>query len=138
MTFKKLSAAIVMCFYRMIVFFSSKVLPFYLGVQISTRSNHIIWSCLPLNVLKYPHRIIMREKRCFHFFLVVFDIIILILSGNRNMHESLDEFEFRSDLTNDNRVNCHLECLISFLTFSRLLLIRHFLNLNAMRTCIIF
>ena len=33
-------------------------------------------------------------KWCFHFFSVVFDWILLILSCNKNKHESLDEFEF--------------------------------------------
>ena len=37
---------------------------------------------------------LIRGKWCFHFFSVVFDWILLILSCNKNKHESLDEFEF--------------------------------------------
>ena len=38
-------------------------------------------------------------KRCLHFFLAVLDRILLILAGNDNIHESLDEFEIRPDST---------------------------------------
>ena len=43
---------------------------------------------------KYPYRPYNGGKWCFHFFSVVFDWILLILSCNKNKHESLDEFEF--------------------------------------------
>ena len=33
-----------------------------------------------------------------------FESIILILAGNEDMHESLDEFKFRIDTTTDTRV----------------------------------
>ena len=36
-----------------------------------------------------------------------FDTIILILAGNEDMHESLDEFKFRPDTTTNSRVICH-------------------------------
>ena len=45
-----------------------------------------------------PHRLIMR-KQCIHFFSAVLDLILFILAGNDNMHESLDGFEICLDLT---------------------------------------
>ena len=39
-------------------------------------------------------------KRCLHIFSAVLDQILFILAGNDNIHESLDEFEIRSDPTN--------------------------------------
>ena len=35
-----------------------------------------------------------------------FESIILILAGNEDMHESLDEFKFRPDTTTNTRVIC--------------------------------
>ena len=49
-----------------------------------------------LERLKNPHRLIMR-KQCLHFFSAVLDLILFILAGNDNIHESLDEFEIRLD-----------------------------------------
>ena len=45
-----------------------------------------------------PHRLIMR-KQCIHFFSAVLDLILFILAGSDNMHESLDGFEICLDLT---------------------------------------
>ena len=45
-----------------------------------------------------PHRLIMR-KQCLHFFSAVLDLILFILAGNNNIHESLDGFEICLDLT---------------------------------------
>ena len=36
----------------------------------------------------------------------LFDLIILILGGNEDMHESLNEFKFRPDTTPNSRVIC--------------------------------
>ena len=36
----------------------------------------------------------------------IFDSINLILAGNEDMHESLDEFKFRTDTTTISRVIC--------------------------------
>ena len=47
---------------------------------------------------KNPHRLIMR-KQCLHFFSAVLDLILFILAGNDNIHESLDGFEICLDLT---------------------------------------
>ena len=47
------------------------------------------------------------EKSCEHSSLFIFDTIILILAGNEDMHESLDEFKFRPDTTTNSRVICH-------------------------------
>ena len=38
--------------------------------------------------------------------LFIFDSIILILAGNKNMHESLDGFKFLPDTTTNSRVIC--------------------------------
>ena len=51
-----------------------------------------------LESLKNPNRLIMR-KQCLHFFSAVLDLILFILSGNDNIHESLDGFEICLDLT---------------------------------------
>ena len=44
-----------------------------------------------LERLKNPHRLIMR-KQCLQFFSAVLDLILFILAGNNNIHESLDGF----------------------------------------------
>ena len=51
-----------------------------------------------LECLKNPHRLIKR-KQCIHFFSAVLDLILFILAGNDNIHESLDGFEICLDLT---------------------------------------
>ena len=51
-----------------------------------------------LERLKNPHRLIMR-KQCIHFFSAVLDLILFILAGNDNIHESLDGFEICLDMT---------------------------------------
>ena len=40
------------------------------------------------------------------FFSVAIDPILFKLAGNKSMHNILDEFEFRPDLTTDNGVSC--------------------------------
>ena len=45
---------------------------------------------------KFPY---IMGKGCLHFFSAVLDRILLILAGNDNLHESLDEFEIWLDLT---------------------------------------
>ena len=39
------------------------------------------------------------RKQCIHFFSAVLDLILYILAGNDNIHESLDGFEICLDLT---------------------------------------
>ena len=51
------------------------------------------------------HRVIM-EKTVSPLFLGCFHRILFILAGNDDMHESSDEFEFRSDWTTNCRVSC--------------------------------
>ena len=51
-----------------------------------------------LERMKKSHRLIMR-KQCIHFFSAVLDLILFILAGNDNIHESLDGFEICLDLT---------------------------------------
>ena len=43
---------------------------------------------------------------CRPFFSVVLDGILFILTGNDDIHKSLDEFEIRPDPTTDHRVSC--------------------------------
>ena len=40
-----------------------------------------------------------KNPRCLPFFSAVLDRILLMLAGNDNIHESLDEFDIRSDPT---------------------------------------
>ena len=54
-------------------------------------------------------RVIMKI-RCLHFFSAVFYPFLSIPAGNDDMHESLDEFEFRPDLPTDCEASS-LECL---------------------------
>ena len=42
-------------------------------------------SC-PLASEKTPHRLIIWEKWCYHFFSAIFDQIIFILAGNNDIH----------------------------------------------------
>ena len=49
---------------------------------------------------------LLREKSCEHSISFIFDSIILILAGKKEMHKSLDEFKFRPDTTTDSRVIC--------------------------------
>ena len=44
---------------------------------------------------------VMMGKWCLHFFSAVFHLILFILAGNDDMHESSDEFEFRLDWKTD-------------------------------------
>ena len=46
------------------------------------------------------------KNRRHHFFSVGVDQILFKLAGNEDMHNILDEFEFRPDLTTDYRVSC--------------------------------
>ena len=46
------------------------------------------------------------KNRRHHLFSVAIDSIIFKLAGNEDMHNILDEFEFRPDLTNDYGVGC--------------------------------
>ena len=39
------------------------------------------------------------RKQCIHFFSAVLDLILFILAGNDNIHESLDWFEICLDMT---------------------------------------
>ena len=47
-----------------------------------------------------------RKNLRHHFFSVAFEPILFKLAGNENMHNILDEFEFRPDLTTDYRFSC--------------------------------
>ena len=49
---------------------------------------------------------VMIEKWCGHFFSAVFYPILFILTGNDDMHESLEEFELRPDPTTECGVSC--------------------------------
>ena len=45
-------------------------------------------------------------KRCCHFFSVVLGGSLFILTGNDDIHKSLDEFEIQLDPTTDHRDSC--------------------------------
>ena len=47
----------------------------------------------------------LRNRR-HHFVSVAIDPILFKLAGNEDMHNILDEFEFRPDLTSDYGVSC--------------------------------
>ena len=49
---------------------------------------------------------VIIEKQCCHFFSVVLDGILFILTGNDNIHKSLDEIEIRPDPAMDHRASC--------------------------------
>ena len=44
-----------------------------------------------------------------HLFSVVFDPILFILAGNKDMHKISDKFEFGSDQATDYGVSCPLD-----------------------------
>ena len=68
------------------------------------------WMCLNLGqipLLTMELAALERLKnRCHHFFSVAIDSILFKLAGNEDMHNILDEFEFRPDLTTDYGVSC--------------------------------
>ena len=47
-----------------------------------------------------------QKNRCHHFFSVAIDPLLFKLADNEDMHNILDEFEFRPDLTTDYGVSC--------------------------------
>ena len=57
-------------------------------------------------VVMATDRVIVGEKLRHHVFSNVFDRIHFILSGNDDIHKSLNEFEIGRDPTMDNRVGC--------------------------------
>ena len=40
----------------------------------------------------WQHIVLLFEKRCCHYFSIVLDGILFILTGNYDIHESLDEY----------------------------------------------
>ena len=48
------------------------------------------------------------KNRRHQFFSIAFDPILFKLAGNEDMHNILDEFEFRPDQTTDYGVSCPL------------------------------
>ena len=46
------------------------------------------------------------KGRRHHFFSVAIDLILSKLAGNEDMHNILNEFEFRPDRTTDHGVSC--------------------------------
>ena len=47
-----------------------------------------------------------RKNRRHHFFSVAINPILFKRAGNVDMHNILDEFEFRPDLTTDYGISC--------------------------------
>ena len=89
---------------------------------------------------------VIMEKTMLPLFLGCFYPILFILAGNDDMHESLEEFEFRPDLNTDCGVSCLLaseknphrlvmgkNCVA---TFSQLFLIKSFSYLQVTMTYI--
>ena len=85
------------------------------------------------------------KNRRHHFFSVAIDPILFKLAGNEDMHNILDEFEFRTDLTTESELAA-LERRKKFsqtyngknevITFFRLFLIGSFSYWQVMRTYI--
>ena len=50
--------------------------------------------------------VLLFEKRCWHFFSIVIDGTLFILTGNDDINKSLDEFEIRPEPTMDHRASC--------------------------------
>ena len=63
------------------------------------------WMCLNLGqipLLTMELAVLERlQNQCHHFFSVAIDPILFKLAGNEDMHNILDELEFRPDLTTD-------------------------------------
>ena len=51
---------------------------------------------------------LQREKYCEHSSAFIFDLIFFVPAGNKDMHKSLNEFEFQHEPTTDYKVNCPL------------------------------
>ena len=60
-----------------------------------------------LECLKYI-RVLIMGQMVSPDFIVFFGPILLLLSGNENMHASLDDFEFSPDQATDYGVSCPL------------------------------
>ena len=75
------------------------------------------------------------RKWCLHFFSVTMNSIFIKLTGNKDRHEMLDRFEFRSDLTSHFGVTCPsvLKKMMS-LAFFQSPLTRYLSNLQITRT----
>ena len=63
---------------------------------------------IQLLVSTATYRVKMKKKRCCHFFSAVFYPILFILAGNKDMHESSEEFKIWPDPTTDCGVSCPL------------------------------
>ena len=50
---------------------------------------------------------LQREKCCDHFSALIFELIFLILAGNKDMYKNLNGFEFGPHPTTDYVVSCH-------------------------------
>ena len=78
--------------------------------RLSSHFEHIRRRTLELAAIelletKDPHRLIMG-KCCGHSSAFIFDWIFSILTGNEDMHKSLELFDFWSDRTTDYGVSC--------------------------------
>ena len=62
--------------------------------------NRVLLSSIPLDL--------QWEKYCEHYIAFIFYWIVFILAGNKDMHISLDEFEFQPDPNTviDYKVTC--------------------------------
>ena len=71
----------------------------------------------------------MGKTKCLHFFLAVFNRILVILADNEDKNKSLDEFEFSQDQNTDYGVGALVRLKNDVSIFSQLLLIRSILVL---------
>ena len=68
-----------------------------------------LWPLIDVILFSYIELIIRGGVSCLPaalLFLFVLDGILFILTGNNNIHKSLDEFEIRPDPTMDHRASC--------------------------------
>ena len=56
--------------------------------------------------VSFAHFLLYFGKGCCHFFSVVLDGSLFILTGNDDIHKGLDEFEIQPDPTTDHRDSC--------------------------------
>ena len=70
----------------------------------------MFWGRLDQNSCVHGNRkppLTYKGENGVHLFSVAFDLILLILAANENMHKVSHEFEFRPDRTTDYGVSCH-------------------------------
>ena len=80
-----------------------QVTKIFITFRSSSKFGQIRLRTAELAALEKSHRLIMG-KSCEHSSSFISYQIIFILAGNKDMHESLDDFKFRLDTTTNSRV----------------------------------